>query len=85
MFECLVGLLAISSRVEVINVPHGPDNPALVLLVEPLGDVTSPDLEKAQKDCPILVRLALDFDRDLPYTYGIKKHRGHNPWPSPQK
>lgn len=72
MLECLVGLLAISSKIEVINVPHGPDNPALVLLVEPLSSTTAADVEEAQKDCPILVRLALDFDRDLPYTYGIR-------------
>jgi hypothetical protein len=76
MLECLVGLLAISSNVQVINVPDSAPRPTVVLLVEPLDFTTVADLEEAEQLCKS-VRLAIDFDRDLPYTYNIRDGEGH--------
>lgn len=86
MLECLVGLLAISSRVEVINVPDIAPGPTVVLLVEPLGSTTAADLGMAEQACKP-VRLAIDFDRDLPYTsYSELNNTEENKlWPSRQK
>jgi hypothetical protein len=79
MIECLVGLLAISSRVEVINVPDQAPRPTVVLLFEPLSSTTAADLEIASKDCRIEVQSYLDFDRDLPYTYNIRDRKRRVP------
>lgn len=75
MLECLIGLLAISSRVEVINVPHTPSAPTVMLLIEPLDDVTAAQIEAAKQSCKE-VQLAIDFDRDLPYTSYSRKNTG---------
>ena len=82
MLECLVSLLAISSKVEVINIPDRAQGPTVVLLVEPLDHTTAADLQMASKDCRIEVQSYLDFDRDLPYTSYSKKNNtedGHRP------